>query len=35
MYTSGVAGDTARAAWERLSDWQRYRYPDLGIVFNL
>jgi subtilisin family serine protease len=35
MYTSGVAGDTARQAWARLSDWQRYRYPDLGTVFNI
>ena len=25
---------SAREAWERLSDYQRYRFPDLGIVFN-
>jgi hypothetical protein len=27
--------DSAAAAWRRLSSWQKYRYPDLGIVFNL
>jgi hypothetical protein len=24
-----------REAWERLSDWRHYRYPDLGVVFNV
>jgi hypothetical protein len=35
MYTSLIPDDTARAAWTRLSSWQKVRYPDLGIVFNL
>lgn len=26
---------TAHAAWKRLSSYQRYRFPDLGVVFNL
>jgi subtilisin family serine protease len=26
---------TARQAWTRLSNYQRYRYPDLGTVFNV
>ena len=28
-------GGTAAEAWARLSEWQHFRYPDLGIVFNL
>ncbi len=35
MYTSLIPGDTARAAWHRLSSDARFRYPDLGVVFNL
>jgi subtilisin family serine protease len=30
-----VQGDRAVDAWRRLSSWQKYRYPDLGIVFNV
>ncbi|MET0324412.1 MAG: S8/S53 family peptidase, partial [Ilumatobacteraceae bacterium] len=26
---------TARDSWKRLSNHQRYRFPDLGIVFNV
>jgi hypothetical protein len=29
-----LAKSTARAAWTRLSHWQKYRHPDLGIVVN-
>jgi subtilisin family serine protease len=32
MYLTGV---DARTAWTRLSDYRRYRYPDLGTVFNV
>lgn len=32
MYLTGASAATA---WNRLSDYQRYRYPDLGTVFNL
>ncbi len=32
MYLTGA---TAKDAWTRLSDYQRYRYPDLGTVFNV
>jgi subtilisin family serine protease len=35
MYTSLIPHDTARAAWTRLSTWQKLRYPDLGVVFNV
>ena len=28
-------GRTAAEAWRRLSNWQKFRYPDLGIVFNI
>ena len=28
-------GGTAQQAWKRLSDYHRYRYPDLGIVVNV
>jgi subtilisin family serine protease len=35
MYLSLIPDDTARAAWTRLSTWQKLRYPDLGVVFNL
>ena len=28
-------GRTADEAWRRLSNWQKFRYPDLGIVFNM
>jgi hypothetical protein len=30
-----VQGDRAVDAWRRLSSWQKHRYPDLGIVFNV
>jgi subtilisin family serine protease len=26
---------TVRDVWRRLSHWQRFRYPDLGVVFNV
>ena len=26
---------TPRDAWKRLSNYQRYRFPDLGTVFNV
>ena len=32
MYLSGSG---AVASWKRLSDHRRYRFPDLGIVFNV
>jgi len=32
MYLTGVG---PRAAWKRLSDYRRYRFPDLGTVFNV
>ena len=35
MYTSLIPDDTARAAWGRLSSQERFRYPDLGTVFNI
>ncbi|HWM20739.1 MAG TPA: S8 family serine peptidase [Ilumatobacteraceae bacterium] len=35
MYTSLIPDDTARAAWTRLSTWQKLRAPDLGVVFNV
>ena len=35
MYTSRIPGDTAHAAWQRLSSEARFRYPDLGVVFNV
>jgi subtilisin family serine protease len=28
-------GRTAAEAWRRLSNWQKFRYPDLGVVFNI
>ena len=28
-------GGTAKEAWKRLSTPSHYRYPDLGVVFNL
>jgi subtilisin family serine protease len=28
-------GMTAPEAWKRLSHYQHFRYPDLGVVFNL
>ena len=34
-YASNIPGDTANAAWQRLSHWGKYRHPDLGIVFNV
>jgi subtilisin family serine protease len=30
-----VTGSAARDVWARLSNHQRYRYPDLGTVFNV
>lgn len=30
-----LSGSDARTSWKRLSDHRRYRFPDLGIVFNL
>jgi hypothetical protein len=30
-----LSGGTAASAWHRLSDWKKFRYPDLGIVFNI
>jgi hypothetical protein len=30
-----LSGSDARTSWRRLSDHRRYRFPDLGIVFNL
>ena len=30
-----LSGSDARTSWKRLSDYRRYRFPDLGIVFNL
>lgn len=32
MYLTGA---DARTAWRRLSDYRRYRFPDLGTVFNV
>lgn len=32
MYLTGA---TAREAWKRLSNHQRYRVPDVGVVFNI
>jgi subtilisin family serine protease len=32
MYLSDCA---AVEAWQRLTDYRRFRYPDLGIVFNV
>ena len=28
-------GGTAKDAWKRLTSHKHYRYPDLGIVFNV
>ena len=28
-------GGTAPEAWQRLSHYQHFRYPDLGVVFNV
>ena len=30
-----LSGSDATTSWKRLSDHRRYRYPDLGIVFNV
>ena len=30
-----LTGDGPRAVWTRLSDYRRYRFPDLGTVFNV
>jgi len=30
-----LSGGTARDAWKRLSSFQRFRYPDLGVVVNV
>ena len=30
-----LTGDRPRAVWTRLSDYRRYRFPDLGTVFNV
>ena len=30
-----LSGGTSHSAWHRLSDWKKFRYPDLGIVFNI
>ena len=30
-----IQGGNAVDAWRRLSSWQKYRYADLGIVFNV
>jgi hypothetical protein len=30
-----LRNSSARDAWTRLSSYQNYRYPDLGIVFNV
>ena len=35
MYLNGRPGQTARDAWDRLTSYRHYRYPDLGIVFNV
>ncbi len=35
MYLNGTPGQTARDAWDRLTSYRHYRYPDLGIVFNV
>ena len=35
MYLNGGPGQTARDAWDRLTSYRHYRYPDLGIVFNV
>gem|GEM_PF-6763599 len=29
------SGATGAEAWKRLSHWEKYRYPDLGVVFNI
>ena len=28
-------GSSAPAAWRQLSDYRHFRYPDLGVVFNV
>ena len=28
-------GGTAQEAWRRLASYQKFRYPDLGQVFNV
>ena len=30
-----LTGDGPRTVWTRLSDYRRYRFPDLGTVFNV
>ena len=30
-----LTASTPRDTWKRLSNYQRYRYPDLGTVFNV
>jgi subtilisin family serine protease len=30
-----VTGSDPRTCWKRLSDYRRYRFPDLGTVFNV
>lgn len=30
-----LTGHDARTVWRRLSDYRRYRFPDLGTVFNV
>jgi subtilisin family serine protease len=30
-----LTGDDAKTVWRRLSDYRRYRFPDLGTVFNV
>ena len=32
---SYLRGCTAKEAWARMASYQRFRYPDLGQVFNL
>ncbi len=35
MYLNGRPGETGRDAWERMTSFKHFRYPDLGIVFNV
>jgi subtilisin family serine protease len=30
-----LTGDSPATVWKRLSDYRRYRFPDLGTVFNV
>jgi subtilisin family serine protease len=30
-----LTGDSPRAVWKRMSDFRRFRFPDLGTVFNV